>query len=185
MMHKKGQFKIQQAEKRLLKLKKAQFKIQQMAFMILAVTIFFILAGLFYLSIYIQGVAEKANEQRERRAVINAEFFAETPELTCGSYCIDTDRLMILKNRSVYKDFWPYSSIEIRRVVPRGTGRECTFGSYPDCDAYTLFDKKVRNTRRVSNFVALCRKELFQGFIAKKCELGKIVLGVEIKSIGG
>lgn len=182
-MMKKGQSKIQQAEKKFLKMKRGQFKIQQMAFMIVAVTIFFILAGLFYLSIYIQGIAEKANEQRERKAVINAEFFAETPELTCGSNCIDTDRLMVLKNRTSYRDFWPYSSIEVRRVAPRGSGRECTFGNYPDCDAYTLLDKKVRNTRKVSNFVALCRKESFEGFVTRKCELGKIVLGVELKDV--
>ena len=144
----------------------------------------FILAGMFYLAIYIQGVTHDANEQRERRALINAEIFAESPEFTCGSYSIDTDRLMVLRNRSSYKDFWPYSSIEVRRVYPRGVGKECTFGNYPDCDSYTLLDKKVENTRKVSNFVALCRKESFQNYVSRKCELGKIVLGVEIKSIG-
>lgn len=164
--------------------RKAQFKIQQMAFMILAVTIFFILAGLFYLAIYVQNLAEKANEQQERRAVINAEFFAETPELTCGSNCIDTDRLMVLKNRTSYRELWPYASIEVRRIYPRGMGRECSFGNYPDCDSYTLLDRRVQNVRKVSNFVSLCRKEAFEGFVTRKCELGKIVLGVEIKNVG-
>lgn len=163
--------------------KKAQFKIQQMAFMIVAVTIFFILAGMFYIAIYIQGAAREANEQRERRAFINAEIFAETPELTCGSYCIDTDRLLVLKNRTSYNDFWPYSSIEVIRIYPKNTRKECTFSNYPFCDTYTILDKKIENTRKVANFVALCRKESLGGYIYRKCELGKIMLGVEIKNV--
>lgn len=163
--------------------KSGQLKIQQMAFMILAVTIFFILAGLFYLTIYLQGIARQSNEQRERQAVINAEFFAESPEFTCGSYCIDTDRLMVLKNKTAYKNFWPYESIEVRRVYPKGIGRECNFGNYPDCDSYTIVDDKAENIRKAANFVALCRKDPVQGHVSRKCELGKIILGVEIKDV--
>ena len=163
---------------------KGQFKIQQTAFMIIAVTLFFVLAGLFYLSIYLRGVARGANEQNERRALINAEIFAESPEFTCGSHCIDTDRVMILRNRTAFRDYWPFSSIEVRRVYPAGTGKECSLSNYPNCDTYTLVDKKVKNIVKVSNFVALCRKEVLEGVITRKCELGKIVLGVEVKSAG-
>ncbi len=184
ILGKKAQFKIRRQENSLFKMKKGQFKIQQTAFMILAVTLFFVLAGLFYLSIYLRGVARGANEQNERRALINAEIFAESPEFTCGSHCIDTDRLMVLRNRTAFKDYWPFSSIEVRRVYPAGNGKECSLSNYPNCDTYTLVDKKVKNIVKVSNFVALCRKEDLEGVIARKCELGKIVLGVEVKNAG-
>lgn len=163
--------------------KKAQFKIQQTAFMIIAVMLFFILAGMFYLAIYVQSLAQEANALRERRAIVNAEMFAESPEMTCGASCIDSDRMMVLKNASAFKEFWPYARVEIRRIYPPGLGRECTFANYPKCDTYTLMDKRIENVREFSNFVALCRRESTVSGVVRKCELGKIVLGVEVKNV--
>ena len=165
--------------------KKGQLKIQQMAFMMVAVTLFIILAGLFYLAIYTQHLAQSALELKERKAIVNAELFSQTPEVSCGSGCIDTDKLMALQRRKEYQGFWPYASIEFRKIYPReGLSTLCSIKNYPNCTVFTLIDKKFDCVQKVSNFVALCRREGNSGEIARRCELGKVVLGLEVNNAG-
>ena len=49
--------------------KKGQMKIQQMAFMLLAVTLFFVIAGLFVLMIVFSGVKQSAQAINEQNAL--------------------------------------------------------------------------------------------------------------------
>lgn len=51
----------------------------------------------------------------------------------------------------------------------------------PDCDIFTIYDKKIENERTISSFVALCRKEYENGYTYDRCEIAKLVAGTEIK----
>lgn len=162
--------------------KKGQLKIQQTAFMLIAITLLFILAGLFFLSIYMANMQRSAEIIRENKAVLSSIFLSGSAEFSCGDYCVNADRLMILKDKEVYEDFWPedISSIRIRKVYPRDyAGKECDNENYPNCNIYTIYDRDVESEREVDNFVALCRRESFQGYLIRKCELGRLMIGFE------
>ena len=78
-------------------MKKAQLKIQQMIFMLLAVVLFLIIAGLFYLSIRVQSIRERAYDLEAQEAVSAAMRLADSPEFTCGKAgCVDADKLIVI-----------------------------------------------------------------------------------------
>ena len=139
--------------------KKGQFKIQQMAFMIAAVFIFFILAGMFVFSIQVKNLRKNAEQLEQNKAIGIVQYLVESPEFACasGGYCIDTDKIVVLMNRTAYKRFWPVAYIRIIKVYPNATGT-CTLKNYPDCGRYDVFDSGFPSTSSTSSFVALCRK---------------------------
>jgi len=161
-------------------MKKGQLKIQQMAFMLLAVFLFFILVGLFYLGVRYKEIHEKATKLGEEKAGINALVLAESPEFSCGQYCVDSDRLLALKNISAYNEFWPFASIRVIKISD-GPEKECNLGNYPDCNLFTIQDRKVSSSREASSFVALCRREKNEDYVYRKCEIGKVLIGYEVK----
>jgi len=170
----------------VIKNKKGQIKIQQMAFMLIAVTVFFVLAGLFMLMIKLSNLRESAELLEEKNALLLASKVADSPEFSCGdslgkprANCIDTDKLMALKARIAageYIDFWGIDGIEIRKVFPVDSG-ECTVERYPNCEKITIVNATSGTGK--SNFVSLCRKEKNvndNGLIYNKCELGEIIV---------
>lgn len=155
-----------------MKYKKAQLKIQQMSFMLIAVVLFFVLAGMFFLIFKTSGIKEDVELMRRDKAILNTLYIAGSAELTCGENCIDTDKIMALKNFSVYDKLWSFS-IEIQKVYPESTEKiECNYGNYPNCNFFNINSKGEEN--KVSSFVSLCRREP-----DKKCELGRIIIGYE------
>ena len=170
----------------ILNNKKGQMKIQQMAFMLIAVTLFFILAGLFIITIRFSGLRESAELLEERNALLLASKLADSPELSCeGAFgeprtnCIDTDKVMALKSRVAtgkYIGFWGVDGIEIRWVYPSGETGECALENYPSCGKITLVEAESGTGR--DNFVSLCRKESQSetGLIYNKCDLGQIIV---------
>mgnify|MGYP001573404596 CR=1 FL=1 len=166
----------------MVKAEKGQMKIQQMAFMLMAVVLFFILAGLFWISIQYVQLHKDATRAEEEKAIIAASFLGESAEFACsenlGSYCVDTDKLVVLKDKQAYKNFWPYVYIELRK-----TGKEkeieCNKANYPNCNLYKILDTGKKSTREARSFVALCRKE--GELVYTKCELGELVIGYEVK----
>jgi len=165
-------------------LKKGQLKIQQMAFMLIAVVIFFVLVGLFFLTIKYGQWHREAKELAKEEAIALISKIAESPEFACvgdiagNVNCIDADKLMVLKDMKVYEKFWPVEAIIIRRIYP-GEGLyeneiECTRTNYPDCNTIKLFTKE--STAPISTFVALCRKELIEGEVYDKCEIAMLMI---------
>src|SRR3990172_1188529 len=156
-------------------------KIQQMAFMLIAVTLFLILAGLFIIVIRFSGVRESAEALDEKNTLLLVSKLADSPEFACGnifgepmSNCIDTDKVMALKRRlGDYDGFWGVDGIEIHKIYPVGTNEECTLDNYPECGKITLLDAEEGTGKE--NFVSLCRKESGD-FIYNKCELGRIIV---------
>jgi hypothetical protein len=168
--------------------KKGQLKIQQMAFMLMAVTLFFVLVGLFVLVFMFSGLKESATALQEKNAMLLVTKLANSPEFSCGnsfgSYrinCIDSDKVMMLKeNINKYSDFWDVSNIEIRKIYPK-TDSEiiCELGNYPNCNIIRILSKDVKGTD-LSNFVSLCRKESSDGEIYDKCELVRLMISYEV-----
>ena len=155
-------------------------KIQQMAFMLIAVTLFLIMAGLFFLTIRFSGLKESAQLLEEKNAVLLVSKVADSPEFSCGSSfgspmsnCIDMDKVMALKSRiSDYSGFWGVDGIEILKVYPSNSV-ECTASNYPDCGKITLIN--AESGTGVSSFISLCRKE-DRGYVNERCELGRIII---------
>lgn len=169
-------------KKIILKTKKAQLKIQQMAFMLMAVTLFFVLVGLFVLVFRFAGLKEAATSLEEENAQLLVTKLANSPEFSCGesfgssrTNCIDADKLMVLReNIEIYSGFWGkgVSNIEIRKIYPAGE-KICTLGSYPNCNIIRILSEEINGTS-IGNFVSLCRKEYYEGEVYDKCELAKI-----------
>src|SRR3989344_4901666 len=96
--------------------KKSQMKIQQMAFMLIAVTLFFALVGLFITSVLFSGLSNSRALLEEKNAMLLASRLANSPEFSCGNAfgtsrtnCVDFDKVMALKEQiKIYSDtnFW-------------------------------------------------------------------------------
>lgn len=158
---------------------KGQIKIQQMAFVLVAIFIFFVLIGLFFVYIQLSSINGSAEDLRSKAALEKARNIVNTPEFAWGiedcSSCLDLDKILILKDRVSYKGFWDLSLLKIKRVYPEGEG-ECTKQNYPDCGEITIIDSENVPASR-SAFVSLCRYDLNGDYF--KCELGKVIVAGE------
>ena len=166
------------------KIKKEQMKIQQMAFMLIAVTFFFVIAGLFFLMIGFSNIKQSAAVLQEQNALLLVSKIADSPEFSCENAfgqartnCVDEDKIMALKGRiQEYSKFWGdgVNGIEILKTYPvPGSGIECTSENYPDCNQMTLVP--FTNGTGIANFVSLCRKA-YDNRVYDKCELGEVVV---------
>jgi len=186
--NKRSQLKIQAGKNQRFLVpqsSKSQLKIQEMAFMLMAVVILFILAGLFFLVIKSQEMYKEANLRAKEKALSTVSRLAETAEFSCGKpSCVDTDKLIVMNSRTAYSGFWPVVSLEVIKIFPKQELVECTKENYPDCSLFKIYEKKTANKETVSTFVALCRKEKTETggwYEPGKCELGKMVAGFEPK----
>ena len=171
--------------------KKAQLKIQEMAFMLVAVLLFFILVGLFVLSIVFINLSDEATRIAEERTLSALINIADSPELSCiaaKSNCIDGDKLITMLDNQLYGNFWPFSSLNVIKNSGFGKSEEqlikCNFANYPDCDLFEIYDKNVENERAIGSFVAFCRKEFLNSYTFEKCEIARIIAGTELKIAG-
>ncbi|MEK6824706.1 MAG: hypothetical protein AABY02_02520, partial [Nanoarchaeota archaeon] len=118
---------------------KGQMKMQQMAMVLVAFVIFFVLVGVFVLSVKLSSVRESAGSARENEARALVHKLASTPEFSWTyedcSACVDLDKLFLLKDQDAYRGFWGsyISMIKVQRLYPNdGTEYlECTSGNYP------------------------------------------------------
>lgn len=167
----------------MIKNKSGQLKIQQMAVMLLAVTLFFALAGMLILATQFSDLKQRAATIQADNAKLLVAKIADSPEFSCGnsfgtamSSCIDADKVINLKekiNEYGNGNFWGVDGIQIRRIYPPSNGTECTMENYPNCDLITLIKS---NGTGVSNFVSLCGKRNVEGNIYDKCEMAKIIV---------
>ena len=165
---------------------KGQLKIQQMAFVLIAVTLFFAIVGLFVLTFSFSGLRESAAILEEENALALVSQIANSPEFSCGGVfdetnlnCIDADKAMALKeNVETYSKFWGVKGIEIRKIYPElAAGEiECERENYPECNILTLISSS--KGVGVSSFVSLCRRDfdIEKSRFQNKCELAKIIV---------
>jgi hypothetical protein len=153
--------------------KKAQLKIQQMAFVLVAMIVFFALVSLVYFSIRVNVLKKQVVNLEDEKAKQIVQRLSSIPELKwendCSS-CIDLDKAMILKNRTVYKDFFGLDYLAFEILYPSRTDRECTTGNYPDCKWITL--SKSGDFIDTTSYASLCRFD--QSTSSEKCELGLV-----------
>lgn len=158
---------------------RGQVKIQQMAFVLVALVLFFVLVGLFVLLVSSNSLREKAELLREAQALEQVRKLATSPEFAftaagdCES-CIDLDKVFALKERTSYKEFWKLPMLQVIKISNQ---EECTKTNYPNCGSITLAGQK-ENVIAKGAFVALCRYS-DKGY---SCELGKIIAGFETTS---
>lgn len=170
-----------------MKNKLGQMKIKQMAFMLIAVTIFLVMVGMFILMIRIGKLNDDASQLEKENAVLLASKLANSPEFSCGeafgtqkSNCIDFDKAWALKNDMwKYHDFWGVSNLELKTVYG-GNRAECTPTSYPNqCGSITFIDKPMSGND-ASSFVTICRKaQNNEGEMYNRCNLGKLFVRYE------
>ncbi len=169
--------------------KSGQVKIQQMAFMLLAVTLFFVLAGLFVLMVVYNNIKSSATDQEEENTQMLVTRLANSPEFSCqnayentGTNCVDLDKLMILKtNMTKYRNYWgDIANIEVRIIYPAGSTVLCTLQNYPNCNSIRLFSSDANGTYK-TNFVSACRKEVENGNTFDKCEIAKLMVSYNDK----
>lgn len=168
--------------------RKGQMKIQQMAFMLIAITILFVLVGVFFLAISLQDLKKTATGLEKENVRFLVSKLANSPEFSCGNAfgnsldnCIDFDKLMILRKESdKYNNFWGVTKIYVRKICPEDE-TICTEENYPNCGMIKILDKNVNSTGFSSNFVSLCRKEKGKNLLYDKCEIALLMIASEDK----
>lgn len=157
--------------------------------MIVAVTILFVLVGLFFLSINLSNVKKTAVNLAEENSMLLVSKLANSPEFSCGNSfgssttdCVDFEKVMTVKDNPDYSDFWGVAKIEIRIIYPSGNNKICSSSNYPDCGDIKILDKNVKTLPYNSNFISLCRKESDGKIIYDKCELAMLLVASEDKT---
>ena len=156
--------------------------------MLLGVFLFFILVGLFALMLINSSIRQSANKIAEDQTILAVRSLSNSPEFICvnsRTNCVDEDKMIGLMRNNNYKNFWPFSSLMIVKYSGFNKSEsqmiKCSSENYPDCDVFILFDKN-KSERTTASFVALCRKESEGNSVYDKCEVAKIIAGVEVKS---
>jgi hypothetical protein len=125
--------------------KRGQIKIQQMAFMLVALVIFFAMVGLIYVGLSLNSLKKSAQGLQDVEAIEIAKKIASSPELAftslsmsdCSS-CVDLEKALMLKEIINYKSFWNLNYLMIEKVYPNQTDVECTRYNFPDCSKITI-----------------------------------------------
>lgn len=167
-----------------MELTRGQMKIQQMAFMIVAVFIFFVLVGLFFIKVHFSELKEDVARLEKEQAISSLEVIADMPELNCGSsdtLCLDKDKLRVMSRNfsDVYDDFWPIASIEVYEIYP--AFEEVIKCPAVSCNYYKIYDNEQKNSKKYSTFVSICERVREGSYTYDRCEVGKLVVGMKIR----
>jgi len=163
---------------------KGQMKIQQMAFMVLAVFIFFVLVGLFFLRVQFNNLNENFENLQREQTISSLQVISNMPELNCDSrtsMCLDLDKLKVMSGGmgEDYKELWPVASIKVYMVYPSFNSEiKCPA---QNCNYYELYDNGQSNTQEYSTFASVCERINEVGYVYDKCEIGKLVVGVVMR----
>ncbi|MDO8528641.1 MAG: hypothetical protein Q7S06_01990 [Nanoarchaeota archaeon] len=173
----------------MVKNKSAQMKIQQMAFMLMAITLFFVLVGIFVLVIRFSGLKEDSQTLEQENAMLLVSKLANSGEFSCEnafgtlSNCIDADKVIALSSREEYERFFGVAKIEIRKIYPDNGNTLCNEENYQTCGVIRVLDRNVKTLPSSSNFVSLCRREIDStGIGYDKCEMAKLIVTGEDKT---
>jgi len=174
--------------KKTLNFNGAQMKIMEMSFMILALFLFFVMVGLFFLASATSNLKDEANLLYRQGTINTLIALSGTPEFTCGeSNCVDLDKMIVLGGmveRGDYRNFWNVGSLKVMRVYPYFSGeKECSGNNYENgCNFISIKEKGATDNEVLDwTFVSICRKETKDGFVYDKCEIGRIVAGTAEK----
>ena len=144
--------------------------------MLLALVLFFIIAGLFFVIISNSGLRGQASFIKTQQAISSAQTLADSPELSYGKHlAIDQDKLVALKNISSFDNFWNLQGLVIKKQYPVSpTNIECNGANYALCNTFTLKSPPIEDYVELTSFVSLCRKQVKSSYVYDKCEIGTI-----------
>ncbi|MEK6889332.1 MAG: hypothetical protein AABW80_04465 [Nanoarchaeota archaeon] len=158
---------------------KGQIKIQEMAFVLMAIFVFFALVGLMFISYRVSNLREGSEVIKEDATKELLKNIANTPELSWAgcSNCIDLDKAVVLNgngsSEEQYAGLFGLNYMKIERIYPKREDGECILGAYPRCSELTLVDTKEVKGTSSSAFVALCK---WDGELnTEVCELGRVI----------
>jgi len=161
--------------------KRGQWKIQQMAFMIVAVFLFFILVGLFFLTWQYKDIKASYSELQKESAISSLAVISDMVELNCDSkesFCLDLDKVEVMQNFD-YSEFWPVESVKVYKIysgeVENTKQIKCPA---TNCNYYEVYNSGDSD-KEYSTYVSLCKKLKQAGRVYEKCEIGKLVAGVK------
>lgn len=169
--------------------KRGQMKIQQTALMLMAITLLFVLVGLFFLSFKMSNLKESVNTLEEKNAIILASKLSENSEFSCGEAfgtrlvnCIDSDKLLaFMADSEKYRSFFGIKGMEVKKITMEEEDRiPCTYENYPSCNTFLVFGEGKDGFTQTS-FVSLCRKEKINSYFENKCELAQLIISYERK----
>jgi|GEM_PF-2904430 hypothetical protein len=166
--------------------KSAQFQIQQMAFMIIAIFIFFALAAIFVLQISLSDLEGSSADIKTEKAI---NFLSTIPSMTELSFddscpnCLDRDKLVVLSDFGVeYKRFFPLESLKAFKVYPVPEDNIVAGElNCPSRDCIVIFEGSNTSFQEYATFVPVCTKSRRQGILRKECEVWKLVGGIELR----
>ena len=163
--------------------KKADMQIQQMAFMIVAVFIFFGLVALFFANIQIRKIKNTASSLQTEQAISSLQVIADMPEFSYSrteTMTLDEDKLQIMSGNfsKQYVDFWPVASIEVYKIYPSFS--EIIKCPAANCNYYKIYDNNQTNKKTYATFVSICSKQRESNSFFDRCTIGKLVVGVKI-----
>lgn len=160
--------------------KKAQLKIQQMAFVLVALMIFFGLVAVIYFSIWSSGIKESATQRQEEEALQIALAFTGSPEFAftsssdCSS-CVDLEKIVSL-DKDVYKNLWNLDYLEVQIIYPepQSPNTICSSSNLAACGKIEIIPRKSNLGSTSSVFVSLARRDPDTRDF--KYEIGKIIV---------
>ncbi len=167
---------------------KGQLKVQEMAFVLVAIMIFFVLAAIFLLNFWVSSLKSDTTSQRNEKSSEIALKLADSPEFAWSSKnnkcdnCVDMDKVFALKERinssKAYGGFWSQDIgiIKVEVLYPKKTG-ECTRANYPNCKTITIINRSSEYSFS-GGYVALCRYDSANEG-SMKCELGQIYVSAK------
>ncbi len=156
-----------------------QLKVQEMAFVLVALMIFFALVAILYLAVRGSLLDQSARDQSDEKALEAVRQIASTPEFTWSECkgCIDLDKVFLLKQQiarnASLQGLWDYDYLAVESVYPSRSGGECTPATYPACNRTTVFLSQASYGVAVSAFVTICRWDAQEQIV---CDLGKLYL---------
>lgn len=156
---------------------RGQIKIQEMAFVLVALMVFFGIIAVLYLSVQGSLLSQKAREQSDERAIHAVRVLAATPEFTWSECpeCVDLDKVFVIKKQlsrnASLRGLWDYDYLVLEQLYPAQAGGECTPASYPACNRTTVLAPSGAYGVASSSFVTLCRWDPGQ---QRVCSLGRL-----------
>ncbi len=156
-------------------MKLGQIKIQEMAFILVALFIFFALVSIIYLSIAGSRLTDSVENLREEEAQAIARKIASVPELSwseCNG-CVDLDKAMALKQQirnTSESNLWELDYLAFEQIYPILPEEECIQSIYPECNKITLIKNKEDYGVTSTAFVSLCHWKSTH----VKCSLGRV-----------
>ena len=161
--------------------KKGQLKIQQMAFVLVALMIFFAMVGIIFFSIYLSELREDVQDLRDREARELVRKLSSSPEFTfnaesCAS-CVDFIKALKVREMGEYKKFWKLDYLVLEKInnKTKSNQKECDTTNIHECDKITIIGNDSYGSAK-SSFVVIAwwDDRLLGGNGDYRYELGKI-----------